>query len=206
MKTGTKSVLIGAHCFFIHPFFLALAWWILYGFPRDWRLWLAFFVHDIGYWGKSKMDDDEGELHPIPGALIMAKWADKKPDLCGTCLKLQSNSCWDERPWAQFTLLHSRFMARRCKRNHSRLCVADKLATCLMPWWLYLPMVNLTGEIHEYMDIAHAKEGGKYSNMERLEAIQARDQRAWFQNMTIYMRAWVEEHKDCRPDTWTTKR
>jgi hypothetical protein len=33
MKIGTKSVLFGAHCFFLHPWFVAAAWWRLYGFP-----------------------------------------------------------------------------------------------------------------------------------------------------------------------------
>jgi hypothetical protein len=52
MKVGTKSVLFGAHCFLIHPFFVAAAWIKLYGFPWDPRLWIAFFVHDLGYFGK----------------------------------------------------------------------------------------------------------------------------------------------------------
>jgi hypothetical protein len=32
MKIGTRSVLLGAHCFFLHPFFIAYAWWKLYVF------------------------------------------------------------------------------------------------------------------------------------------------------------------------------
>lgn len=52
LPVGTKSVLFGAHCFLIHPLFVAAAWTKLYGFPRDIRLWAAFFVHDLGYWGK----------------------------------------------------------------------------------------------------------------------------------------------------------
>jgi len=51
MKVGTKGVLFGGHCFFIHPWFVALAWWRLYGFPFDPKLWIAFFVHDIGLLG-----------------------------------------------------------------------------------------------------------------------------------------------------------
>jgi hypothetical protein len=43
MRVGTKSVLFGAHCFFIHPFFVAVGWWIAWGFPWDPRLWAAFF-------------------------------------------------------------------------------------------------------------------------------------------------------------------
>jgi hypothetical protein len=33
MKIGTKNVLAGAHSFFLHTWFVALAWWKLYGFP-----------------------------------------------------------------------------------------------------------------------------------------------------------------------------
>ena len=33
MKIGTKSVLAEALCFFLHPWFVALAWRKLYGFP-----------------------------------------------------------------------------------------------------------------------------------------------------------------------------
>jgi|WetSurMetagenome_2_1015567.scaffolds.fasta_scaffold00003_170 hypothetical protein len=72
MKIGTKSILFGAHCFLIHPLFVLLAWWKLYGFPWDPRLWIAFFVHDLGYWGKPNMDGPEGETHPDLGAKIMS--------------------------------------------------------------------------------------------------------------------------------------
>ena len=33
MNIGTKSVLYGAHCAIIHPWFLAVAWWKLYRLP-----------------------------------------------------------------------------------------------------------------------------------------------------------------------------
>lgn len=49
IPVGAKSILWGAHCWFIHPCFVAWAWWRLYGFPRDARLWVAFFVHDLVY-------------------------------------------------------------------------------------------------------------------------------------------------------------
>lgn len=48
MKIGTKSLLFGAHQFLIHPFWIAVAWNRLYGFPKDPRLWIAFIVHDWG--------------------------------------------------------------------------------------------------------------------------------------------------------------
>ena len=71
MKVGTKSVLFGVHCFFLHPIFVAIAWTKLYGFPFDPRIWVAFFVHDLGYWGKPNMDGPEGETHVELGAKIM---------------------------------------------------------------------------------------------------------------------------------------
>lgn len=71
VNIGTRSVLFGAHCFFLHPWFVAQAWRQLYGFPWDPRLWIAFFVHDLGYWGKPNMDGEEGELHPMWGAQVM---------------------------------------------------------------------------------------------------------------------------------------
>ena len=51
MKVGTKSVIGGAHCFLLHPFFVAWGWKRLFGFPCDLRLWFAFALHDIGYVG-----------------------------------------------------------------------------------------------------------------------------------------------------------
>lgn len=71
MKTGTKSILYGAHCFFLHPIFVAVAWVKLFGWTWDPRVWVAFFVHDLGYWGKPNMDGTEGETHPELGAKIM---------------------------------------------------------------------------------------------------------------------------------------
>ena len=73
MKIGTRSLLYGAHAFWLHPFFVWLAWVKLYGFPWDPRLYFAFVVHDWGYWGKPNLDGPEGESHPILGARIMAR-------------------------------------------------------------------------------------------------------------------------------------
>src|SRR5271157_893929 len=61
MKPGTRSLLWGEHQFLLHPLFVALAWWRLFGFPLDPRLWFCFFVHDIGYLGKPNMDGTEGK-------------------------------------------------------------------------------------------------------------------------------------------------
>lgn len=175
MKTGTKSVLFGAHQFAIHPWFLAAAWTKLYGFPIDPRLWAAFFVHDLGYIGKPNMDGPEGELHPYLGAKIMRIFGQE---------------------WHDFSLYHSRFLAKQHGKPFSRLCVADKLAICLTPTWLYLPMVRLTGEINEYMKDAAT---GQYKSMN----LSTKNQEDWFTSVKVYLRKWVEEHKDGRQDTWT---
>lgn len=131
MKIGTRSILFGVHQFAIHPWFVAAAWWKLYGFPYDPRLWIAFLIHDWGYWGKPNMDGPEGELHPLWAGRAMGR-------LFG-------------REWGQFCIYHSRFLAKRDGQNFSRLCPADKLAISLTPWWLYLPTAWLTGELAEYM-------------------------------------------------------
>lgn len=131
MKLGTKSLLFGAHQFVLHPLFLALAWWRLYGFPSDLRLWVAFLVHDWGYWGKAAMDDADGQTHPELGGRIMKA-------LFGEA-------------WGDFTRLHSRHYAKLEGREPSPLCAADKLVLIVTPRWLYLPMVKATGEVEEYL-------------------------------------------------------
>lgn len=192
MKVGTKSVLFGAHCFFLHPWFVAAAWCRLFGFPFDPRLWVAFFVHDIGYVGKPNMDGPEGETHPEVGARIMGFLFDRG----GCCPKCSTR-------WHDFSLYHSRFLAKQNDANPSRLCIADKLSFCLTPRWLYLPMVRATGEIREYMKLAEVMNdgagGGKYATMN----ISTKDQRAWHSDVHDYLRRWVSEHKDGRADTWT---
>jgi len=178
MKTGTKSILFGAHCFFIHPFFVFAAWWKLYGFPFDIRLSIAFMVHDLGYWGCTKMDDAEGELHPYFGAKIMGFLFGKE--------------------WYEFTLYHSRFLAKKNNAQYSRLCVADKLAIGLTPTWLYLPMANATGEIYEYMTMTTANSSGTVA----YEPSQVK----WHKKVQNYSIRWALEHKECKEDKWTKNR
>lgn len=175
MKIGTKSVLFGAHCFLIHPWFVALAWWKLYGFPYDPRLWVAFFVHDIGYIGKANMDGPEGELHPYRGACIMGALFGRK--------------------WFEFTLYHSRYLAKRKKAQYSRLCVADKLSFALTPSWLYLPLVNATGEIKEYLKNAQNDKSAHWNPT-------GFDQHKWHKQLSEYMRKWVEVHKEINEEQW----
>lgn len=176
MKIGTKSVLYGAHCFFLHPWFVAAAWWKLYGFPTDPRIWIAFFVHDLGYLGKPNMDGAEGERHVELGAKIMSS-------LFG----------WR---WGEFSLYHSRYYAK--KENHavSKLCFADKLSFALTPRWLYLPAVTATGEISEYLKNAQKADSGHWKPT-------GYDKNLWHSQLCEYMKKWVEEHKNGGVDTWT---
>lgn len=205
MKIGTKSVLFGAHCFILHPFFVAAAWWKLYGFPWDPRLWVAFFVHDLGYWGKPNMDGEEGEQHPYWGAKLMHRLFDgRKIVKVGAVQGVDANGqtksfgifkSIDDTKWYEFTLYHSRFLAKRNGAQYSKLCVADKLAIALTPAWLYLPMVRATGEIKEYMKDAAKNSNGALAVQE--------DRRKWKAGVDDYVRKWVEEHKDIKEDTWT---
>ncbi len=186
MTIGTRSVLYGAHAFWLHPWYVALAWWRLYGFPWDPRLWLAFVLHDLGYLGKPNMDGPEGERHPELGAGLMAA-------LCGL-------------EWGDFVLLHSRHYAKALGRPYSRLCVADKLAFALTPAWLYLPMVRATGELTEYMARAEAAAtaGAPFSPRERLQ-VATGTERAWLAAVQSYCARWAAAHRDGAVDTWTVR-
>lgn len=203
MKTGTKSVLYGAHCFFIHPVFVAIAWIKLYGFPWDPRLWVAFFVHDLGYWGKPNMDGEEGETHPELGAILMHKWFDKKGrwENIGRYQTMYTAGSTD---WYNFCYYHSRFLAKRDGRPYSKLCVADKLAVALEPAWLYLPRVKWTGEIHEYRELSSRREG-EGENISKFQSMLLNDEceAAWLKGMKSYLSAWAYEHRDGKKDTWT---
>lgn len=180
MKVGTKSVLFGAHQFLLHPMFVALAWWKLYGFPWNIRYWVAFFVHDLGYFGKPNMDGPEGETHVELGAKIMTK-------LFGPM-------------WGDFCLYHSRFYAKKARTHYSCLCVADKLSFIITPHWLYIPFATLSGEIYEYMEIiATGKREGKYATTNA----QITTKKMWHTGIVNYMTKWVEAHKTGKPDTWT---
>ena len=155
MKIGTRSVLYGAHAFYLHPWFVALAWWKLYGFPFDPRLWVAFFVHDLGYIGKPNMDGDEGEAHVELGAAIMhflfdrPRWRriDLKEETREDIGEWVQHVHFERRDhWRNFARYHSRFWAKRDGAQVSRLCIADKYSLCLTPYWLYMPMTRATGE------------------------------------------------------------
>ncbi len=203
MRVGTKSILFGAHAFWLHPFFVALAWARLYGFPWDPRLWVAFFVHDLGYWGKPNMDGRLGESHPFWAARLMARLFDRgKPRFSYTYPLCDCGAYRAVAPgtkWSRFVLFHSRFLAKQWAEEPSRLCVADKLSIAITPFWLYYLLGRLSGEIWEYMALCG---GGKYRDMNSASS----DPREWFAEVQRYCREWVEANRDGGPDTMTPTR
>lgn len=220
MRIGTKSVLFGAHCFLLHPWFVALAWWKLYGwrkvyigyapgYPNTWRwrlgyrggptfaslrdprLWLVFAVHDLGYIGKPNMDGPEGERHPFFAARVLSWLFDP-----GFPHDNGARVCFGR--WGCLALYHSRYLVKSLgAARPSALCYADKLAIALTPWWLYLPMVTATGEIREYLKNAQRSESAHWRPT-------GYDKRVWYTQLQRYMVEWVAAHKDGAADTWTS--
>ena len=135
MKTGTKSLLFGVHQFVLHPLTVWIAWvWLYRKFPT-WKETICIIIHDWGYWGKAKMDDEEGERHPEVGAKLVRFLGPEYYELC---------------------LFHSRHYARNAGRKPSLLCWADKISILCEPSWLYLPRAWASGELCEYREIANA--------------------------------------------------
>ncbi len=153
MKVGSKSVLFGVHCFLIHPWFVALSWIRLYGFPWDPRIWVAFFVHDLGYWGKPNMDGQEGQSHPELGGRIMHRlfdWGVVPGSPYYNLVTGKATTVYHD-VWGNFSRLHSRYYAAMYDEIPSKLCAADKLAFCFEPYWFYMLRARLSGEIDEYL-------------------------------------------------------
>lgn len=171
MKIGTRSLLYGAHCFFVHPIAVAIAWYKLYGVPWHPALWLTFVVHDWGYWGKGDMDGEEGAAHPELGAKIVGFFFGQA--------------------WHDFTICHSRRYAQMKGKEVSQLCVADKLATVIMPPTLYVRLVGATGEIKEYMKPDAALESEEYMALVSgvTEPVE------WFKCLRKYMSSVIERTK-----------
>ncbi len=179
-KIGTKTILFGVHQFLLHPLTLAYCWGIMYKWSDLWnpKLWLTFFVHDIGYWGKPNIDGEEGERHPELGASIM-RWVVSSE-------------------WGKFSLYHSRFYSKRDGEPHSFLCQPDKLTYIVTPRWLYKLLSHASGEVHEYMsDELHT---GKYDYM--LEDYGQYNTRFedWHAGVSDYMIKWIlDNEQECYP-------
>jgi hypothetical protein len=176
MRVGTKSLLFGAHAFILHPVFVFLAYWKLFGFPWDPRLGLACAIHDLGYFSMDFVERPRSEEHVERGGRIMDR-------LCG-------------RRWGDFVRRHSRSWCDLHGHPYSRLCVADKLAFVITPAWLYLPMARASGELGEYMAAADGREcGGKFTEAERL-LLQSGDPKLWLRGLKSYTQRWVEAHRN----------
>lgn len=175
MKIGTKTILFGIHQFLLHPLTLAYCWGIMY----EWadllspKLWITFFVHDIGYWGKTNLDGEEGERHPEVGARIMTRVGGKV--------------------WGQFSLYHSRFYAKRDRQTHSLLCQPDKLTYIVTPRWLYKILSHLSGEIHEYM--SEELHDGKYNYMTVNYGAYRTTFNDWHAGVSDYMIRWILDNE-----------
>lgn len=204
LNIGTRSLLFGVHQILIHPWFVALGWWKLYGFPYDPRLWVAFFVHDLGYWGMPNMDGAEGERHPHLGARIMGAlfdvrgwrgdyWRDMLAIACnrllGPCEKHTARG-----NWYCFTFYHSRYLSEQYETIPSRLCWADKMALVVTPWWLYRLLASATGELDEYMRGQGARDPAN-----------GRSARLWFENVRHVVLRAIDQSKRWELSTWETK-
>ena len=172
MKLGTKSLLWGAHAFFLHPFMVARGWWHLWGAPRDPKLWICFFLHDIGYLGLDEMDGEGSENHVRLGAEIVRR-------LCGD---RYADECYR----------HSRLWCRLNGRTISRLRLADKMAFVLTPAWLYLPMAKASGELQEYMDRSREQKQLASYSAEELRLIRSDSPVEWLTGLQMFTNRWVQ--------------
>jgi len=189
MRLGTRSVLFGIHQPLWHGPTVWAAYHKLYGREAfSMPVIVACFVHDLGYFSCKSMDGPDGVEHPRLGARIMHRLFDKPCDKCECARAL---GYWEDLrhdyKWHDFALYHSRSMAVKDKApRFSKLCVADKLALSMTPWWFYIPIATLTGEIKEYM--AAAVSSGHLSNLA--------GKYEWFVWGTAHMQTWAERNKD----------
>lgn len=144
MKIGTKSVLFGIHCFFIHPVVVALAWRRYWDkWPQHLSEWVAIICHDLGYWNCPEIDGPCGKQHPWRSAHIaekvMAKLGRPKDEQIAAVLHV---------------LGHSRSFCKEYGFRISPLCAPDKLSVIFEPRWFYFLRSTLSGELNEFVDNA----------------------------------------------------
>jgi hypothetical protein len=172
--------------------FVYAAWVKLYGWTLDPHVITACIVHDWGYWGCTNMDGPEGKEHPRIGARIMGELFDEP---CVMCQDLREFGLWQDcshiTKWHDFTLYHSRSIAKQNGAEPSKLCAADKLASALMPWWLYVPLTILTGEIKEYMQYGKSAKLGGNIDEQTLHMLRSDRKKTWCLGMQRFMRNWV---------------
>lgn len=139
MKTGTKSILFGVHQFVLHPLTVYAAWIWSYRKLPNWREAVCIVIHDWGYWGKTNMDDEEGEKHVEWAAAFALRFLDEVDSPC---------------PYWNLCIFHSRHYARKYQIQPSQLCWADKASLLFEAWWTYLPRAWASGELTEYRVLA----------------------------------------------------
>ncbi len=106
-----------------------MAWIKLYKVVPSWKEALCILIHDWGYYKCERMEDEDGQWHPLWAACRVLPWGAE---------------------YFKLVVLHSRFLARRLGQEPSRLCLADKLGTALMPTWMWVGLGRLSGEVYEY--------------------------------------------------------
>ena len=147
MKIGTRTVLFGVHQFLWHPFTVWRAWRWLYGRNPSWWQLVAIALHDAGYVGLPNLDGEEGRKHPVLGAKMTSKVVRFFCDLLGHSILMRA--IYGEAAY-QFSLGHSRELARQQHTIPSLLCWADKACVLFDPPWFYLLRARLAGELDEF--------------------------------------------------------
>lgn len=156
LSLGTKSLLFGSHQFILHPLMVAYGWRRHYGcWPPTWRAWVLITCHDLGYLGCETMDGPDGKHHPDRGARLIARICacnqpGDPPEYRGMLRGMSYNFWW------KVAAGHSRSFAELAGIPISPLMIPDKLATALLPRWLYALLVWLSGEWKEYVAYAVA--------------------------------------------------
>jgi hypothetical protein len=233
VKIGTRSVLFGAHCWLLHPWFVFAAWRKLYGFPWDPRLWVAFFVHDLGYIGKPNMDGPEGERHVEFGAWLMRRLFDRGYDKVDRCavsyaeaeILLAQDDHWrldteheDRNPFGGlWSVVYICRLQRRATwyefcLYHSRFYAKkDNKPFSRLCVADKLSIVLTPAWLYLPM-VRWSGEIDEYMSLARdggqgekyaSTGIPIHSELRWYQGVQEYLRRWVDEHKDGREDTWT---
>ena len=170
---------------FLYPPVLRRGRMVALGFPWDLRLWGAFF--------STIWDISAAPMWKVPRGKSTSNWGPSH----GLALR---------HPWADFTLRHSRYWAKKHGVTCLKLCYADKMAFVLTPAWLYLPMARATGELAEYMAKSRDRQAGcgAFNETERAQ-LESGDPAIWLKGLQSYTRRWVEQHRNGGADTWTVR-
>jgi hypothetical protein len=224
MRIGTKSVLVGAHQFLLHPLLLALGWWKAYGFAPV-RIGVIRYDHHVApgvahLFGNGVIQVTRGVMTSLwdPRLWLVFIVHDLgylgKPNMDGPegethpefGAAIMRRLCGDV--WGDFVLLHSRYYAKRLNRPLSPLCIADKWVIVLEPSWLYLPRVVLSGEVWEFVrhgQLRAAKMDEPYTEPER-RGYEQGTLLSWHRATKSFMRRWIAEQAKGGADSWTPAR